>query len=783
MHFHGFPVFSQNGISVPDINNAYSRSENQYIQEKLYVHTDKDSYLAREILWFRMYFLDGFYNRQGSFSKIAYVEILDKNNLAVVQQKVSLKAGESFGSLVIPTSLPSGMYKFRAYSTWMRNFGAEGFFEKPIRILNPNMLENDSTTTKMPGYDIQFFPEGGNLVQNLPNKVGFRMTDRFGKGQDFESLLVSSNGDTLLKFRPLHMGLGNFTFTPVPGLLYRAIIQSPNGKQIVKELPVPYPSGLVMSIKKNTDSQVVVKVVSSTDMDMQTVYLFVNSTRAALPVKKGQLSNRQAEFFIKPAELQDGISRITLFNQEGQPVCERLFFKYPENKFLISAASDQAYSTRKKINLDLQTRDQSGNPVPANMSLAVYRIDSLQTVDESDITSYYYLNAGLGPVESPAFYFRDTVKSKEEYIDNLMLTHGWRKYNWEQLMKGKSFSPLYTPELNGHIISGKVVNGKTHMAVPDADTYLSIPSGRTQFRVTTSDSKGVVKFEVTDFYGSQELISQVNTKKDTISQVEISNPFSQEYSAFPVPAFSAPSKFSTTLLDQSIHEQVQHIYDGPKLNRFDTQPVDTNSFYVVPDEKYVLDDYTRFITMEEVIREYVKSSKLMKKRNNFNLYLFDLPHDAFFSDEPLILIDGVPFFDTDEFFQQDPKKIRRLDLVNREYAVGEQSFDGILNATTYPGDLDGIQLNAHATIIDYPGIPEQREFFSPKYETEKQMNSHLPDFRTLLYWSPEMISGADGKTGAGFYSSDLPGKYAVVVQGLSENGVPGSQVIFFNVKK
>jgi hypothetical protein len=269
--------------------------------------------------------------------------------------------------------------------------------------------------------------------------------------------------------------------------------------------------------------------------------------------------------------------------------------------------------------------------------------------------------------------------------------------------------------------------------------------------------------------------------------VEISSPFSQEYLAFPVPVFSAPSKFSTTLLDQSIHEQVQHIYDGSKLNRFEIQPVDTNSFYMVPDEKYNLDDYTRFITMEEVIREYVKSSKLMKKRNNFYLYLFDLPHDAFFSDGPLILVDGVPFFDTDEFFQQDPKKIKKLDLVNREYAVGEQSFDGILNATTYAttyqGDLDGIQLNAHATIINYPGVPEQREFFSPKYETEKQINSHLPDFRTLLFWSPDMISGTDGKTVAGFYSSDLLGKYAVVVQGLSESGVPGSQVIFFKIKK
>jgi hypothetical protein len=213
------------------------------------------------------------------------------------------------------------------------------------------------------------------------------------------------------------------------------------------------------------------------------------------------------------------------------------------------------------------------------------------------------------------------------------------------------------------------------------------------------------------------------------------------------------------------------------------QHMDTNSFYVVPDEKYMLDDYTRFITMEEVIREYVKSSNVVKRRDKFQLYLFDLPHDRFFEQEPLILIDGVPFFDTDEFFQQDPKKIKRLDLINREYALGDQVFNGIINATTYQGDLSGIQINNHATVLDYPGIPEQRKFFTPEYETEKQISSHHPDFRTLLYWSPEIKSGVDGKNIISFYTSDLPGNYAVIVQGLSENGIPGSQLLLFNVKK
>jgi hypothetical protein len=121
--------------------------------------------------------------------------------------------------------------------------------------------------------------------------------------------------------------------------------------------------------------------------------------------------------------------------------------------------------------------------------------------------------------------------------------------------------------------------------------------------------------------------------------------------------------------------------------------------------------------------------------------------------------------------------------MNREYAIGNQVFDGVVNLTTYQGDLNGIRMNAHASVLDYPGIPEQREFFSPQYETEKQVNSRMPDFRTLLYWSPNIKSDAGDKQPINFYSSDIPGKYAVVIQGLSETGIPGSHVVFFTVKK
>jgi hypothetical protein len=285
------------------------------------------------------------------------------------------------------------------------------------------------------------------------------------------------------------------------------------------------------------------------------------------------------------------------------------------------------------------------------------------------------------------------------------------------------------------------------------------------------------------FYGSEEIILQTDPKEDSTSHVEISSPFSDQYTSTRFPEFAMPSVQSTSLLDQSIAEQVQHVYAGKNLNQFSVQAVDTNSFYVEPDEKYYLDNYIRFQSIEEVIREYVVSTNVVLKRNRFQLFLTNKPQREFFGEEPLILIDGVPFFDANELFQQDPMKIRRLDLMNREYAIGNQYFSGIVNLTTYKGDLNGVRLNAHPVVLDYPGIPEQREFFSPKYETEDKVNSRMPDYRTLLYWSPRIITDDQNKKTLDFYTSDLPGHYAAVIMGLSKSGEPGIQTVYFTVKK
>ena len=403
-------AFPQDYPQEKVIQAAFDQYRSRFMVEKLFVHTDKDTYISREICWFRIYYTDALYNRPAAVSKIAYVELLDKNNQPVLQQKASLKSGESDGSMIIPVNIPSGTYRFRAYTNWMKNFSPDYYFEKDIRIINPQNLQPEPLSSKTKKYDIQFFPEGGNLVQQLESKVGFRITDAYGMGLECDGTIVSSSGDTVLHFRPLAMGLGHFVFTPASGHSYKAIIHFPQGGQVVKELPDAYAKGFVLSVLKENESQITVRVKSSAGFDAQDVYLFVHGSHQSLPVKKQKLVNREIVFKIKPEEIEDGISRITLFDNSGQPVCERLYFKYPENKLQISALVNSEYDTRSKINLSLSVTDQLGNPSSADISLAVFRLDSLQQPDEQNILNYTYLSSELGPVEHPSFYFMDNGK-------------------------------------------------------------------------------------------------------------------------------------------------------------------------------------------------------------------------------------------------------------------------------------------------------------------------------------------------------------------------------------
>lgn len=763
--------------------NAYGE---QALQEKLYVHTDKNFYLAGEICWFKIYNVDALFNKPLGISKIAYIEVLDKNNKTVLQAKVALKDGDGNGSLQLPFTLGSGKYLFRACTRWMKNFDAAYFFEKQVTIINARKIYNGAALQPKDKYDIQFFPEGGNLVNGIESKVAFRAVDQNGRDISCTGTIINDNTDTVARYASLKFGIGSFTLTPQLGHTYKAVIVLPGGNLVMQSLPAAYNSGYVMHLAKANNQQLKITVRSpAAESSSPVVYLFVHTRGSVKAVETTQIKNGYAEFFIDTARLGDGISHFTIFNAARQPVCERLFFKKPGQYLNITASTDLAlYESRKKVSIKISSAAQDNTPVPADMSMAVYHIDSLSVPDKTDINPYLWLSSDLvGNIESPGYYFENQSGETEEAADNLMLTQGWRRFRWEDVLQNKKPSFEFAPEYKGHIISGKVVNSATGQPERNIETFLSVVGTRSQFRGAFSDDSGFVKFEMNHFYGNNEIIVQTTGQGTVARHVEIASPFPDKFSATVLPAFLLPENNAMELLNRNIAVQVQNNYSGIKLKQMVLPDIDTTPFYSQPDKTYLLDDYVRFTTVEEILREYVPEVNVRRREGKYFLPVFDNIRKEFFVVDPLILLDGVPVLDADKIMSYDPLKIRKLEVVARMYFYGSMFFGGIVNFVTYHGDMPGYELEAHATVIDYETLEMQREFFAPVYETQEQVQGRLPDFRNLLYWNPSVKTNENGKKEVSFYTSDIPGQYAVVLQGITAGGKAGSKTIFFRVNE
>ena len=751
----------------------------QRLQEKVFVHTDKEFYLAGEICWFKLYVVDASFHQPLDLSKIAYLEWLDKDNKPVMQAKIGLKKGHGDGSLYLPLTLRSGNYKLRAYTSWMKNYGVDWFFEKELTIVNARKSAEVPEKPTPLQYNVTFFPEGGNLVENISSKIAFRIADQYGKGIECTGVVTEDDEDTVVRFQPLRFGIGNFMLTPRAGHRYRSTIRLADGTAISTLLPAAYKEGIVINVSEEGSDHIRVNVQSTTSESG--VYLIAHTRQSVKLAEAATLRDGKTSFLLDKTKLGDGVSHLTLFNAAKQPVCERLVFKQPSHTLHIAVNSDkESYATRKKIGLQVTSTGEDGKPVATDCSLSVFRLDSMQTAPVDHIGSYLWLASDLkGKIESPEYYFQHPEDATA--MDNLMISHGWRRFRWEEVLHHSNPSFDFPPEYNGAIISGRIVDTRTNRAAKNIQGYLSVPGTRTQFSSAYCDDEGEIKFELKDFYGGQEIVVQTD-HLDSMYRIDIANPFSETFTNNPLSPFVLPQRYSDFVTDKNVAVQVLNRYGGQKLKGFHFPDFDTSTFYLRPDYSYVLDDFTRFTTMEEVMREYVILMLVQNRRGHFHLPLFDISANEFFDNDPLILLDGVPVFDIDRLLAIDPLKVRKLDMIHRKYFLGGTNYDGIMNWTTYKGDLGGYILDPHATVVDYEGLQLQREFYAPSYETAERAETHLPDFRNVLYWSPVLPTDSLGRHELSFYSSDLPGKYVVVVEGLAADGTAGSSLMSFEVK-
>ena len=762
---------------VKDLDD-YSR---QHLQEKLYVQTDKEFYLSGEICWFKVYLVNATTGKPMGLSKVAYLEWLDKDNKPVLQAKAGLSKGYGDGSAYLPLSLRSGTYKLRAYTNWMKNYGADWFFEKTVTVVNGRRSAEISAVPDSLQYPVAFFPEGGNFVENLPCRMGFRITDQYGRGVACTGVVTEDDQDTVARFQPYRFGLGSFMVTPRTGHRYRAIFRLPDGTAIPTLLPAATAEGITLAVTDDGQGHWDAAVKGTGAGATGEVYLLVHTRQRVIAARMATLADGKAGFVVDKKDPGEGVSVFTVFNAARQPVCERLVFRQPEHPLQISIQPDkQQYGTRQKIDLGVSL---TGDTSTAQCSLSVYRVDALQTAPSTRIGDYLWLASDLkGKIESPGYYFDHPEDTQA--MDNLLLTHGWRRFRWGDVRSHDRPLFEFPPEYNGAIISGKLTDTRSGGPGKGIQVFLSVPGTRTQFTSAFTNEDGQVHLELRDFYGGQEIIVQTDPTRDSTYRIDIQNPYSENYTNDrPFAPYRLPQLDSGVLGDRDLAMQVLNRYGGEKLKKFHLPAIaDTTLFYYRPDFSYLLDDYTRFTTMEEVMREYVTMMLVQRRGGHFHLPLFELAYGQFFEMDPLILLDGVPVFNIDSLMAMDPLKVKRLHTLQHKVFMGSTYFPGIMNWTTYKGDLGGYILDPHATVVDYEGLSMQREFYDPLYPTPEAAATHLPDFRNVLYWTPSVPLGAGGKGGLSFYTSDLPGKYLVVAEGLTADGSAGTGIASFEVK-
>jgi hypothetical protein len=761
-------VSQNNSLAVLESKlKAYQRT---FPSEKLYVHTDKNFYTAGEILWFKIYNCADSLNKTAVNSKVVYTELLDDHNSPVLQAKFSMDENTGNGSLELPLTLNSGNYNFRAYTNWMKNFGAGHFFEKKITIVNPfKMLP---PIEAVPAGTIDLFPEGGNLVNGIFSQIGFKIST-FGRPVSGKGYIIDENNDTAARFEPFKFGLGSFYFTPDIQHRYKAIYVFNDNSFISKSLPQIFAEGFVMHL--DDESQKIKITVRTNNQASSEVYLIAQNHQASKAAKQSSVANGVAIFSIDKTDLGPGVSQLTVFNQSRQPVCERLFFIKPSQETIVNATpSKETYTNREKVSLSIS----SSSSIETDLSISVFQLDSLQNSDEHNINSYFWLESELsGKIENPQFYLAGESEEIKKATDHLMLTHGWRRFNWDNVLDQSTAAKFQTEDL-GQMIVCRVTDPVTGQPVKGVKIFMSIPETTYKLFPGISNDSGIVRIRANEYFGKGEMILQTVERRDNY-KIEVIKPFSDQFTKVSNEPLILQETKKTLLENYSIGMQSQYIYTGDSIQKFSVPALkDSLPFFGRGQVSYLLDDYTRFTTMEEVLREYVREVNVGVRGGNLKFKLLNEVQHEYFSDNILVLIDGVPLPDPDKMFAVDPMKIRRIDIFPRSYVLGTSLFFGLANFSTYKENHENIDIDPKAVVLDYEGLQIKREFYSPDYSNTELWKSRIPDLRNTLYWSPNIANNQKVQ----FYTGDNKGKFLIVIQGMTKEGTPLTAMSEFEVK-
>ncbi|MFY0653232.1 MAG: TonB-dependent receptor plug domain-containing protein [Cyclobacteriaceae bacterium] len=810
-------VLFTTGFNLPD-NGLFKKTIDaledfhaKRVQEKVYLHFDKPYYSIGDDMWFKAYLVNGQVHNNQVLSSTVYAELIDPEGNILETKTLKVMPGRGAGHFYIPDSLSAGDYMVRAYTNQMRNFDEAYFFHKELKcygtlqegIETKRSIAVQTITSNSYGQQklrVDFFPEGGYLVDNLLNQVGIKVSDKYGNSVDIEGSIENENHDKIGPLKKTKFGIGSFKVIPKENRNYYASFTH-NGKSHRIKLPESKAQGHILHVINNNKDNLYLHIQTNIKGGLHGAYV-IGHTRGVVSFSKGNLPDAPSlKFSVKKNLLQEGIIQLTLFAANGEPLCERLaYIESEKSLYDIALNTDQEnYGLRKKVTTQIQLNGINQKPLSGQFSMAVTNSDLIdQTTNTDNIGTYLLLTSDLrGKIENPKYYFDKNNEERVASLDNLLLTQGWRRFVWKQVLNDSLPQMTYYAE-NGFNFSGTLTNTLSNKPHP----------GRVSVMTKSAVNFGLKEFDTNDegrfvlggyqFFDTTKVFIQAKSKKVkkrkkkkgddklkfsdqiNITLDEYSNPdvdkslWSLAYHEnIPTTLYkylNETSRLKTTLAEYEAGTKTI-VLEGIDISSTREVREEDDPFYrpgnilgrpdarLVPDSINVLSGNI-FSTLLPRIAGVAVSGEfgtpVVRIRGN--------------GAAPLFLLDNIPT-EVNVLMGIPIINIAFIDVLKNPSPIyGGRGAGGVIAVFLKTGKDYARSSYAPNTLnVEHSGYYKVKEFYSPDYATPKPEHKK-PDYRTTLFWEPNVNIDSTGTVQVSFYTGDIEANYNVELEGISANG-------------
>ncbi len=756
------------GPTATHILEQLQKMEYTYPQQKAYLHLDKQEYLAGENIWMKVYLVNAASHRPDTLSTNLYVELINSQGELSSVHLMRMKDGFSHGDIRLPDSITEGNYQLRAYTDWMHNFGEELFFSTDIYVYNPieenfirrreawqNRRFNRRLERQQDEMQFAFFPEGGILAEGVENRVAFKAANALGAGVDASGELTDQDGNTVASFSTFHNGMGHFSFTPEAGKRYHASITYAGGES--KRLRLPQASGRAFLLSaRQTAESIEVKVARNFSAADDRVQLLAQTRGRAYFMEEALLEEGVFRTSINKDLLPTGVTQIMLFDGGGRPIAERLVFVHHGDiagldyvEYGIEVVDDEE---EMQVSMALDNDENRGS-----YSLAILDTSGEQTDYRNNIASELLLFSDLVyPTEDPWFYLSDNTGDPALAADLLMMTHGWRRFDWEKILDDQ-FPELRYGFPKGIVFAGKVSPRASDRATGEVDVELAVYKDEVNIYSTTTDRQGNFVFSNLDYSGDftatlriEQTLEKRSLRVDLASRSFDEVRYGKNFNTRPLRVTARGEDWQRVKKPQTVMRS-RGLLEPSR---------ETLSMYSQADQVIYFEDIRdQHSNIMDVLRTRVRGLRVVGGE-----IILRGPSSFRFTNEPVFMIDEV-IVDRSSFLNLSVQEVERMAVISgpQSAILGSRGANGALLIYTRRGDS-----HRHLS-YEYmlKGFHEPSETFSSQIHTDIYTKSQI---ERTLFWKPHVEVNDFGEIDASFPVDQHVRNVRVILQGIDENG-------------